>query len=79
MIRLNVQLVGEVEGPPYITGTLAGTDVFRCAAMGAGDFLRVEKASENLLERLTALRALTLERVGKLVEMTDAHGKAPDL
>jgi hypothetical protein len=42
--------------------------------MGAGDFLRVEKASENLLERLTALRALTLERVGKLVEMTDAHG-----
>src|SRR5690349_4771742 len=73
LVRLNVELGGGVEPFPQLSGCLGFSDVYRCPAFGAGDFLILDKASEDLLETLAALRARALELIEKKVEMASGH------
>ena len=71
LFGLNVELLGGVEVMPDFTGVSLGfTDVFRSPAMGADNFIRLEKAPEDLLKLLATLRALTRERVEHLAKGT---------
>lgn len=71
------QLGCRVEVLANLPRTLGFTDVYRSPALGAEDFISVDKASEGLLEALSTLRVLTLERVRKLVEVA-GHDALPE-
>lgn len=68
-----VQLPGSIEPQPKVSGALGFSDVYRCSACRADDFIRINKASEGLLKSLAALRVMALENVGRVVEMA-RHG-----
>ncbi len=57
--------------------TLGFSDIFRSPTFRADDFIGVEKASEDLLERLAALRILANKFVLHLVETANRHGESP--
>lgn len=63
---LLIHLVGGVEALPDGPGSLGFTDIYRSPALGADNFIRLEKPSEDLLEHIAALRALASESVLKL-------------
>jgi hypothetical protein len=66
-----VQFASGVERQPNIAGAFGFADIYRCPTCGAADFIRMNKASERLLESLSALRVYALECVGRVVEMAE--------
>src|SRR4051794_30325151 len=79
-----VELVGGIESQPNVSGALGFADVYRCPTCRTGDYIRVSKDSESLVEQLSALRVHALERVGRVVVMAQhasslPHPNAPDL
>ena len=75
---LLIELTGGVEFLPEIACTLGFSDVYRSPAFGTGDFIRLEKAPEDLLELLATLRVLATERVEELIEVAN-HGPTPPI
>ena len=67
---LCIELLGGVEHLPDISVSLGFSDVYRHPAFRADDFIRLEKAPEDLLELLATLRALASERVRDLIKVT---------
>ena len=70
--------VGETVDPfANLPMTLGFSDVFRCPALGAEDFIRLNKASVGLLEGIAALRVKARERVISLIEQANRHDTLP--
>jgi len=77
LVDLLIQLGDRVEPTTDFTGTLGFTDVYRCPALGTGNFIQLEKASVGLIENIAALRIRALERVRHCVEMAVGHVRTP--
>jgi hypothetical protein len=54
-----VQLAGGTERQTYIPRAFGFTDIYRCPTCGTDDFIRVNKASQSLIEDIAALRILS--------------------
>ncbi len=74
---LLIEFGGGIEQFPNGPVSFGFTDVYRCSALGADNFIRVHKFSEDGLEHLATLRVLTREIVEHLVEVANRHGESP--
>jgi hypothetical protein len=77
-VDLLFQLGCGVEVLANLPRALGFTDVFRSPALGADNYINVNKATEGPLEALAAFRVLALERMRELVEVA-GHGDLPRL
>lgn len=66
-----------IEVQSNLPRSLGLTDIYRSPAFGAGNFIRINKASEDLTESLATLRSLANERVLHLIKTTDRHDLPP--
>jgi hypothetical protein len=72
-----IEALRGVDPSPEIAGCFVSPDIYRVPAMRAGDFIRVNKPSQEFLELLSALRARAYDYVINIVEGVVAHGEAP--
>ena len=69
LVDLLIQLGDRVEPASDLSGTLGFTDIYRCPALGADNFIKLAKASVGLLDDIAALRARARDLVRHRVEM----------
>src|ERR1700676_2703990 len=77
LFGLYVELGGSVEVAAKLTRTLGFSDILQCPTVGANDFFRLEKPSEDQVKRLAELRVLRGELVRKLVKEPGGHAHFP--
>jgi hypothetical protein len=77
LAALFIELGDGIDPRTDLSGTLGFSDVYRCPAFGADNFIRLEKASIGLMKDLATLRLRALKRVRHLIEIA-GHGGSPD-
>jgi len=77
LVSLLVELGDCIEPQTDITGALGFSDVYRCPAMGADDFINLAKPSVGLHETLAALRTRALKLVAQFSKVARTHGDSP--
>jgi len=77
LVSLLVESGDDIDPRTYIPGTLGFTDVYRCPAMGADDFIQLSKPSVSFIEGLATLRIRALKRVADLIKPPGAHDALP--
>jgi hypothetical protein len=68
-----IQLGDRVEPASDLSGTLGFTDIYRCPALGADNFIKLEKASVGLLDDIAALRVRARDLVRHCIETAAGH------